>query len=112
MKNDPVWKVANYKDHDSRNYKASLPHMNVKYSIDHYTAAAMPVQIGAGFSTLLITALCLGHSARDSIAACIALLLSNYSPVNIFICNFSICVTFHKFVLNVVNLWSLKKNEV
>ena len=36
------------------------------------------------------------------------MLLSNYSRVKV-ICNFSICVIFHKSVSNVVNLWSLEE---
>ena len=64
MKNDPVQKVVNYKDHASGNYKVSLPHIPVIVSIDHCTAVPCAVQIGAGYSTLLITALCLVNSAR------------------------------------------------
>ncbi len=69
MKNGAVRNVANYKDYDGGNYKASLPHMPVIDPIDHRGT----VQIGAGYSTVLITAPCL----VNSIAACMAKLLSN-----------------------------------
>ncbi len=36
---------------------------------------------------------------------------SHNSRVIFFICNFLICVIFHKSVSNVVNLWSLEENE-
>ena len=52
MKNDAVQKVANYKDRASRNYKASSLHMPY-WTLHHGT---VPVQIVAGYSTLLITA--------------------------------------------------------
>ncbi len=64
----------------------------------------------AGYSTVLITAPCSDKFIKGySIAACVAMWLSNSPRVIFFICDFSDCVIFHKLVSNVDNSWSVNQ---
>ena len=106
MKNGAVRIVANYKDHTSGNYKKSVFHMpSVSDPFDHCTAVRYPFKLARVIHSCTVE----GYS----ISACMAMLLSNYPRVKVFIyfATFQ-SASFVILVSNVVNLWSMEGNGV
>ncbi len=87
-------------------------HIPVITPIDHCIAVHVSVQICAGYSTLLITELCLGQFSKGYfIAACMAMICLIIMKI-FFICKFSDCVICHSSVSNMHKLWSVEDNKV
>ena len=111
MKNDSDWKPANCKDHARDNYKPCPPYMPVINPIDHWTAVPCLLKLAWVIQPYWSTGLCPGQFSKGySIAARMAMLLSNYPCVILFMQHYCLhLIIFHKSMSNMIwpiyDLW-------